>query len=249
MAKIRVLSVSMALLALLIAGCGGDPNKSAFAEDGNGSSQPMSAPGATASQTDGSDSRTLEIPGDSKLPEGHPPVGSGSGSGDQGSIRVEAPGSGKALEWTVPNGWESVKPGSSMRYAQYRVPGLGGDGECIVYYFGPGQGGDPQGNAVRWARQFSQPDGSDPVAAMKVEELEGGRVDVLVVSTRVTYSGGMAMMGETKQLTDYALLGGIAKGVDAFWFYKFTGPAVTVDGNRSAFEEMMRSVHVPGPKS
>ena len=47
-----------------------------------------------------------------------------------------------------------------MRHAQYRVPGGNGDGECIVFYFGPGEGGDPMSNARRWAGQFDQPDGS-----------------------------------------------------------------------------------------
>ena len=27
-------------------------------------------------------------------------------------------------------------PSSSMRRAQYRVPGAGGDAECVVFYFG-----------------------------------------------------------------------------------------------------------------
>ena len=44
--------------------------------------------------------------------------------------------------WDVPEGWVEVPPSSSMRKAQYKVPGSAGDGECIVYYFGRGQGGD-----------------------------------------------------------------------------------------------------------
>ena len=260
MSKSRAALACLAVLTFCLAGCGsGEPGKSAFADDpapstpapqpGSGSqAQPSAQPQAdAASRGGGSGSRTLEIPGEEKLPDGHPPIGSQSGSGMD--ISVQAPGSGMALRWDIPAGWEQVEPASSMRYAQYKVPGPGGDGECVVFYFGPGQGGDPQANAVRWAQQFSQPDGSDPVQAMSVDRLEGGKVDALVVRTRGTYSGGMAMMGSTQSLENYALLGGIARGADAFWFYKFTGPAATVDANEAAFKSMKRSVHIPGPSS
>ena len=63
-----------------------------------------------------------------------------------------------------------------MRFAQYTVPGDAGPAECVVYYFGPGQGGDPTANAVRWARQFKQPDGSSSLDKMKVTPLEGTAV-------------------------------------------------------------------------
>jgi hypothetical protein len=49
-----------------------------------------------------------------------------------------------------------------MRRAQYKVPGPAGAGECVVFYFGPGQGGDAQSNAERWASQFTQPGGRSP---------------------------------------------------------------------------------------
>jgi hypothetical protein len=38
------------------------------------------------------------------------------------------------------------------------------------------------------------------------------------------------------------LLGAIAQGPDANWFFKFTGPAGTVRAQRAAFEGMIRSL-------
>src|SRR3990172_1264610 len=52
---------------------------------------------------------------------------------DLGGIRV-----------TVPDTWVVETPSSQMRKAQYRLSapeGGSGDGELVVFYFGPGQGG------------------------------------------------------------------------------------------------------------
>jgi hypothetical protein len=130
-----------------------------------------------------------------------------------------------------------------MRRAQYRVPGPGGDGECIVFYFGPGQGGDPAANAVRWAQQFKQPDGSSSVDRMQVATLEGTRVRVQIVEVTGTYDGGMTMTdAPAEQKPDYMLLGAIAQGADAPWFFKFTAPEATARAQRESFESMMRSI-------
>jgi hypothetical protein len=134
-----------------------------------------------------------------------------------------------------------------MRRAQYRVPGPGGDAELVVFYFGPGQGGTAEDNAVRWAEQFSQPDGSSPVEAMKVHRLEGSAVPVTMVEVTGTYEGGMTMTAEPAvPRPGHMLLGGIAEGPDAPWFFKLTGPEATVRGERQAFEQMLRSLEVGG---
>jgi hypothetical protein len=38
------------------------------------------------------------------------------------------------------------------------------------------------------------------------------------------------------------LLGAIARGPDANWFFKATGPQKTLEANRAAFEAMVRSL-------
>jgi hypothetical protein len=81
------------------------------------------------------------------LPPGHPPTGE---SPVPPSVPAPAPGSGtarQALTWTLPSGWTEEAPSSSMRRAQYRIPGPGGPAECAVFYFGPGQGGDAVSSA------------------------------------------------------------------------------------------------------
>ena len=95
-------------------------------------------------------------------PTALPPVPEGAGTGATG------------LQWTAPSAWISETPSSPMRRAQYRIPGKSGDGECVVFYFGPGQGGDPMSNASRWADQFTMADGSPAQSAMKTSEIEVG---------------------------------------------------------------------------
>src|SRR5262245_23247497 len=176
------------------------------------------------------------------LPPGHPPV-SGASANSLPPV-PEGAGSGEsALAWTAPADWVSETPSSPMRRAQYRVPGKAGDGECVVFYFGPGQGGDPMANAERWAGQFTLPDGKPATGAMKTSKMDVGGLSVTVVEVAGTYSGGMTM--GTQPATPkpgYRLLGAVAPGPDANWFFKLTGPDATVVEQRAAFESMVKSL-------
>ena len=147
------------------------------------------------------------------------------------------------LIWDVPAAWTAVTPSSSMRIAQYTVPGSDGDGECGVFYFGPGQGGDPLANAQRWAGQFTQPDESSSLDRMTMRELDGAALGLLLVEVTGTYNGGMTM-GPTPPTPKlgWMLLGGIAAGPDGPWFFKLTGPQATLEENKDALISMLRSI-------
>jgi hypothetical protein len=178
---------------------------------------------------------------DQSLPEGHPAVGAAS----QKPIEPP-PGSGTgsaALAWADPEGWQPMTPSSAMRRAQYRVPGTAGDAEFVAFYFGPGEGGEAQANVVRWANQFSQADGSSSVDKLVTERMEVGDVSVLLAEVTGIYSGGMAGIGGKEEvLPGYMLLGAIAEGPDANWFFKFTGPEATVRENRAKFMAVIESL-------
>ena len=143
----------------------------------------------------------------------------------------------------MPAGWTSEAPSSPMRRAQYKVPGPGGDGECVVFYFGPGQGGDPMSNAQRWAGQFKQPDGRGSSEVLKTSTVQVGDLRVLLVEVGGVYSGGMTLSAEPpREMPNFMLLGAIAEGPDANWFFKVTGPEATLRAQRSAFEGMVKSL-------
>jgi hypothetical protein len=147
-----------------------------------------------------------------------------------------------ALSWKTPADWVARPPSSAMRKAQYRVPGEAGDAECIVFYFGPGQGGDAMANAERWAGQFTLADGRPGTADVKILHREVGDIDVLTVEVAGTYEGA-AMMQRQKPapVPDQMLLGAIAQGPDANWFFKLTGPKATVESQRAAFDSLIES--------
>jgi hypothetical protein len=210
---------TLALTALVLvagAGCSGEDSGSTGTE-----------PRVDPQQVQLPPARTLPIPGQET-------AGAESGAG--------ASPHDHGVYWRAPDDWVKEAPANQMRKAQYRAPGPGGEAECVVYYFGPGMGGDADSNARRWALQFEQPDGRPSTEVMRLSELDGGRVPVRIVEVTGTYDGGMAMTGaEKEKLTGYKLLGGIAQGPDALWFFKFTGPQQTIDQQRDAFMAMLRS--------
>ena len=214
-------SLLLALVLALVAACGCGSPESASPEGGNAPAEdPSSRPAAT-----------LDIPGgQDALPGGHPSLGASA-----------------SLVWDVPAGWVEETPRQSMRHAQYRVDGPGGPGECVVFYFGPNQGGDARANAERWAGQFSQPDGGSSLERMTMRQLDGRGVPVQLVEVTGTYEGGMTMSAEPfEPQPEYMLLGAIAQGPDAPWFFKFTGPETTVRAQREAFTELLGSLRVEG---
>ena len=191
-----------------------------------------------------SDTLTPVPPADGQVPQaqaqppGHPP----SSPADAVPAVPQGAGTGAAgLTWAIPRDWRTEPPSSSMRRAQYRVPGPGGDAECVVFYFGPGQGGDAASNATRWASQFRQPDGTNRASALKATDIEVGGLKVTLVEVKGTYTGAMGGAGAGEK-PGYQLLGAIAAGPDANWFFKVTGPEKTVTAQRAAFEGMILSL-------
>ncbi len=205
-------------VALLFAACAGD------AADGGGQAEEQP-----------------QVNPEQELPAGHPEI-----SPESGPVVVPPPsdsGQGtQGLTWDQPSDWLAETPSSSMRRAQYRVPGSAGDAECVVYYFGPGQGGDARANVLRWADQFGQPDGSSSRDVLVSEQLDVGGIPVLVAEVRGIYSGGMTGTGPQTPRPGSMLLGAVAQGPDANWFYKLTGPEETVETNREQFLSLVHSI-------
>ncbi len=183
------------------------------------------------------------------LPAGHPPTAGGAmpgagapGAPSQFGVPTPVAGTGvgaTGMTWTLPEGWTEVKPANAMRRAQFEVTTEAGKAECVVFYFGPGQGGDPLSNARRWADQFVQPDGKPSADVMKTSSRKVGEMEVLTVEVTGSYGGGM---GGGTVAENQMLLGAVAKGPDAPWFFKFTGPKATVEANRKGFDALLDSL-------
>lgn len=156
-----------------------------------------------------------------------------------------APAAGAELAWTVPAGWATETPSSEMRKAQYAIPAAAGDaegGQCAVFYFGPGQGGDIRSNVDRWATQFTGA-GGHPTPVI-TETMVGGR-KVLKVTMEGTYNASTMTGGDAVPKPGTLLLGAIVEGPDSNWFFKCTGPAKTMQEHRKEFDALVESVRFP----
>ena len=190
----------------------------------------------------GGRAQTSPPPQTSPLPPDHPPLPAPAPLPSVPPPPAESGTGARGLTWTAPPGWAAEPPRSAMRRAQYRIPGATGPAECVVFYFGPGQGGDARANVARWAGQFQRPDGAPLGDAFTTREITVGDLPVTLVEVTGTYVGGMGSGPAGAPQPDHMLLGAIAEGPDARWFFRATGPRATLEKERAAFERMIRSL-------
>jgi hypothetical protein len=153
--------------------------------------------------------------------------------------------SGGGLKWTAPAAWKAQAE-RPMRVATYTVPRSAGDtedGECAVFYFGPGQGGSVDANIKRWIGQFEAPGGgaADKLAKVTKTTVNGMPLTRIDLSGTYKQSGG-PMMQSTGSKSGYRLLGAIVEGAQGAVFFKLTAPAKTAAAQQGAFEKMLASV-------
>jgi len=148
--------------------------------------------------------------------------------------------SAAGIQWTPPAAWKA-QPQRPMRAATYVVPAAAGDkedGECAVFYFGPGQGGGVEENIKRWIGQFSTVE-KEPVR--KKQTIAGMNVTLLdMAGVYVASSGPMMAAKATKP--GYRLLGAIVEAPEGAVFFKFTAPAKTVAAHEPAFQALLKSI-------
>ena len=241
----RMIFFALAGISATLFGCGTEPRLDVKVADDE--KPAATAPAATEAAPPPASSTAALAPAHAvqpPLPAGHPPLDAAPPT--MPPVDPRAGQGQQALTWSGPAGWISEPPSNSMRRAQYRVPGPGGEAECVIFYFGPGQGGDPLSNAERWASQFAGADGQPMTGSAKTREITVGPSKVLIVETTGTYMAGSMMGGPGEARPGYALLGAVAPGPDANWFFKMTGPEATVKAQTAAFEALLRSLKSGG---
>ncbi|MFZ0684095.1 MAG: hypothetical protein WAM89_01010 [Terriglobales bacterium] len=146
------------------------------------------------------------------------------------------------LQWKPPAGWKSEGE-RPMRAATYTVPPTAGDSasaECVVYFFGTGQGGSIQANLDRWKGQMTTSGGAPVEAKIAKRTVHGLPVTTIDASGDYTGMGGPMAASKTVQ-HNYRLLGAIVEGPGGNVFIKFTGPAKTVAASQDKFEQLINS--------
>jgi hypothetical protein len=254
---LAALTAAIVSTALTAAACSKEPqlNVQSAPQESTAQAAPAAQPAPAQGATAGTPQELPPGHPSVALPPGHPPAGGMAGGmpggmpGGMGASGIALPpvdpqgGLGAAgLVWDAPKSWVAQPPANPMRRAQYKVPGAAGDGELVVFYFGPNQGGPPLDNAQRWAMQFAQPDGADPLSALKTRNGDIHGIPALFVETTGTYNPGTMSGAPAAAKENWALLGVVAEGGDANWFFKFTGPKATIDAERAAFEAMIGSI-------
>jgi len=147
------------------------------------------------------------------------------------------------VRWTAPATWKAEAP-RPMRAATYSIPLAAGDqgiAECVVNYFGPGQGGGVEANIERWRGQVLGADGKP--AAAKIDKRTVRGIPVTLIDSSGTYTGmGGPMSGGSKPAASYRLIGAIVEGPGGSVFFKLTGPAKTIGAEQKTFEQLLASI-------
>ena len=153
------------------------------------------------------------------------------------------------LSFTAPVEWIQETPSSSMRIAQYRLPGTNQDGdeaELAVFHF-QGQGGSVQANMDRWIGQFSKADGSPASDVAQVSERDSNGIHLTTLDVSGTYKSSMGpMMAATASKPNYRMLAAIAEAPGGPWFFKLTGPESTIEHWEESFHQFLETLQ-PSP--
>lgn len=183
------------------------------------------------------------------LPPNHPPIGEGSapgaragGAGDQPSFSSpEEYGKVGPLRWSAPERWQAARPASSMRLAEYVIPGSEGAEAATmsIFYFGAAGGGGVEANVARWIGQFSPTDGRSAQEAARREQRTINSMTVHIVDVAGSFDPGMAGSGPAKD--EQRMLGAIAESPVGLYFFKVVGPTGTVDEAVKEFDAFVAS--------
>lgn len=149
------------------------------------------------------------------------------------------------VSWTAPTTWKT-QPQKPMRAATYTVPAAAGDsedGECAVYYFGPGGAGSIEANVKRWIGQFRSPEGgpADSLAQRARADINGIAVTTLnVTGTYLFKPFPMAQRAIPK--LRHRMFAAIVSAPEGAVFFKLTAPEKTATAAEADFRHMLQSL-------
>lgn len=155
-------------------------------------------------------------------------------------LTKEAPDSGAAdVVWSYPSNW--TKAGSrTMRIATYVARAAEGDaepGECAVFFFGAGAGGDVNSNIQRWGSQFE----TKEQGVKTTIQVNGLNVTRYTLGGTYLAPAGPMMQSQGKK-DNFRLLGAIVEAPEGLLFFKMTGPAKTIEAATAGFDAMIGSI-------
>ncbi len=143
----------------------------------------------------------------------------------------------EGISFEGPNGWQTQKPSSSMRKAQFAVKGKDGKlAEVVFFHFGPGGTGGVTANVKRWLGQFREP-AVQLNAQTVIETINGTKVTY--VTAVGTFMKGPPFGGNKIPVPNSGLIGAIIEGKQGAVFIKATGPKTIVKNAEKDMKTMV----------
>ena len=151
-------------------------------------------------------------------------------------VRAEKFSAG-GISFEEPKSWQTQKPSSSMRKAQFAIKGKDGkSAEVVFFHFGPGEAGGVAANVKRWLGQFKEP--ADQLNAQTVIETING-TKVTYVTAVGTFMKGPPFGGNKIPVLNSGLIGAIIEGKQGAVFIKATGPKTIVKNAEKDMKTMV----------
>ena len=142
---------------------------------------------------------------------------------------------------TTPAAWKE-QPQKPMRLKTFSVPRATGDqhdAEVVIFFFGPGQGGDAQANLDRWKGMFVAPEGKKVESKVETTKING--VETTILDVRGSYKWKPSMMSPEEELRpSHRMLAIIFASPGGPYFMRFVGPEKTVEKNKKEFDKWLR---------
>jgi hypothetical protein len=146
------------------------------------------------------------------------------------------------IELALPVEWKKGHPRSTMRLAEFTIPGPGGDAELVVFRFAGGAGG-VEANVERWKSQFRAPEGKSIDDLTSITKREAGDLAITLVDVRGHFVAEVMPGADAKHdEPEYRMLAAIVEGTGDPFFFKTVGPQETLEVWAEAHEAMLTSL-------
>jgi hypothetical protein len=147
------------------------------------------------------------------------------------------------LTSTAPDSWKEVPTTSQMRFKQFSIPRAPGDpmdAELVIFYFGPGQGGDADANITRWKAMFTPPEGKKVEDVSKVDTVSIGAVKATLLDIHGTYKPSSMMGPPQEPRPNSRMISVVFASPQGPYFMRFVGPERTIERHKSEFDKWLR---------
>jgi hypothetical protein len=147
------------------------------------------------------------------------------------------------LTSTAPEAWKETPTTSKMRWKQFTIPRAPGDqfdGELVIFFFGPGQGGDADANITRWKGMFTPPEGKKMEDVSKVDTITVGEVKATLLDVRGTYTPSQMMGPPQDPRPNHRMIGVVFASPQGPYFMRFVGPERTIERHKAGFDKWLR---------